>query len=380
MDIADIATPDYVEVNATERLGKVRSLFERENPKGIIVMDDGDYAGVIGEKQLINSHVEDNTKAAALMKPAPKIDRHENVREVARMLVEGDTKIAPVYENGDLYGIVTQDAILEAVLENLDALTVEQIYTDDVITIGERDHLGQAIHSLRENGISRLPVVNGDSRLAGVLTTYDLVEFMVRDEGRQGKQDRRGDIDRMLDLPVYDLMTSPALTATPAESVRDAVARMLENDIAGLVITPADDDGEVLGVLTKTDILRALTYTEQERMDVQVTNIDLLETLTRENIINAITEVADKYQRMNVMHAHVRFHEHKEKLRGTPLIQCQIRLRTSHGQLAGSGEGYGSEHAFHVALDKLERNVLEQKGFEADERYRGQLLRKLNEL
>ncbi|MFC7202451.1 CBS domain-containing protein [Haloferax namakaokahaiae] len=380
MDIADIATPDYVEVKATERLGKVRSLFERENPKGIIVMDDGEYAGVVGEKQLINSHVEDNTKAAALMKPAPKIDRHENVREVARMLVEGDTKIAPVYENGDLYGIVTQDAILEAVLENLDALAVDQIYTDDVITIGERDHLGQAIHSLRENGISRLPVVNGDNRLAGVLTTYDLVEFMVRDEGRQGKQDRRGDIDRMLDLPVYDLMTSPALTATPEESVRDAVARMLENDIAGLIITPADDDGEVLGVLTKTDVLRALTYTEQERMDVQVTNIDLLETLTRENIINAITEVADKYQRMNVMHAHVRFHEHKEKLRGTPLIQCQIRLRTSHGQLAGSGEGYGAEHAFHVALDKLERNVLEQKGFEADERYRGQLLRKLNEL
>ncbi|WP_411964248.1 CBS domain-containing protein [Haloferax sp. YSMS24] len=380
MDIADIATPDFIEVDVNERLGKVRSIFERENPKGIIVTEDGEYAGVIGEKQLINSHVEDNTKAAALTKAVPKIDRHENVREVARMLVEGDTKVAPVYEGEKQYGIITQNDILEAVLDNLDALTVEQIYTDDVVTIGERDHLGQAINRLREHGISRLPVLTPDNRLAGVLTTYDLVEFMVRDEGRQGKQDRRGDTDRMLDLPVYDLMTSPALTATPEESVRDAVARMLENDIAGLVVTPKDDDGEVLGVLTKTDVLRALTYTEEERMDVQVTNVGLLETLSRQDIISAITEVADKYQRMSVLHAHVRFHEHKEKLRGTPLIQCQIRLRTSHGQLAGSGEGYGSEHAFHVALDKLERNVLEVKGFEADERYRGQLLRKLNEL
>ncbi|WP_396611834.1 CBS domain-containing protein [Haloferax sp. S1W] len=380
MDIADIATPDFVEVDANERLGKVRAIFERENPKGIIVGNDGEYAGVIGEKQLINSHVEDDTKASALMKPVPKLDLHENVREVARMLVEGDTKVAPVYEGEKRYGIVTQDGILEAVLENLDTLTVDQIFTSDVVTIGERDHLGQAINLLREHGISRLPVVDPDERLTGVLTTYDLVEFMVRDEGRQGKQDRRGDTDRMLDLPVYDLMTSPALTATPDESVRDAVARMLEHDIAGLVVTPEDDDGEVLGVVTKTDVLRALTYTEEERMDVQVTNIDLLETLERADIISAITQVADKYQRMNVHHAHVRFHEHKEKLRGTPLIQCQIRLRTSHGQLAGSGEGYGAEHAFHVALDKLERNVLEVKGFEADERYRGQLLRKLNEL
>jgi len=63
-----------------------------------------------------------------------------------------------------------------------------------------------------------------------------------------------------------------------------------------------------------------------------------------------------------------------------PLIQCQIRLRTNEGQVGGSGEGYGAEHAFHVALDKLERNVLEIKGVNADEEYRGQLLRKLGEL
>jgi hypothetical protein len=83
---------------------------------------------------------------------------------------------------------------------------------------------------------------------------------------------------------------------------------------------------------------------------------------------------------MQVQHAHVRFHEHKEKLRGTPLLQCQIRLRTNRGQLAGSGEGYGADHAFHVAADTLERNVLELKGLIADEQYRGQLLRKLGEL
>jgi ribosome-associated translation inhibitor RaiA len=216
--------------------------------------------------------------------------------------------------------------------------------------------------------------------LTGILTTHDIVDFAVRDEERQGRGDRRGDVDRMLDLPVYDLMTSPVVTTHPAESVRDAVARMLESDVAGLVVTPEDDDATVTGVVTKTDVLRALTYTEEEQMDVQITNIDLLDTLTREATVSSITEVADKYQQMAVHHAHVRFHEHKEKLRGTPLIQCQIRLRTSHGQVAGSGEGYGSEHAFHVALDKLERNVLELKGLNADERYQGQLLRKLGDL
>ena len=115
-------------------------------------------------------------------------------------------------------------------------------------------------------------------------------------------------------------------------------------------------------------------------MDVQITNIDLLDTISRQSIREEIEGVADKYQQMQVQHAHVRFHEHKEKLRGTPLIQCQIRLRTNRGQAAGSGEGYGAEPAFGVALDTLERNVLELKGVIADEEYRGQLLRKLGEL
>jgi CBS domain-containing protein/ribosome-associated translation inhibitor RaiA len=380
MDISDIAVPEYVEVDAGKRLGKVRAIFERENPKGVIVTQDGEYVGVLGEKQLIRSRVEDDTKASALVKSAPRIARTENVREVARMLVEGNVKLAPVFEGERLYGVVTEDGILEAVLENLDALTVEQIFTEDVITIGEKDHVGQAINRLREHGISRLPVLNDAGRLTGILTTHDIVDFAVRGEERQGRGDRRGDVDRMLDLPVYDLMTNPVLTTTPGESVQKAVERMLESDIAGLVVTPDDDDATVAGVLTKTDVLRALTYTEEEQMDVQITNIDLLDTLERGGVVSAITEVADKYQQMVVHHAHVRFHEHKEKLRGTPLIQCQIRLRTSHGQVAGSGEGYGSEQAFRVALDKLERNVLELKGLNADERYQGQLLRKLGEL
>jgi CBS domain-containing protein len=285
-----------------------------------------------------------------------------------------------VYEGEKLVGVITEDAILEAVLENLDALVVEQIFTEDVVQINEKDRVGRAINLLREHGISRLPVTDNSDRLAGVITTHDIVDFVVRDDRRQGRHDRRGDIDRMLDLPVYDLMTSPVLTTTPDASVRDAVSVMLENDIAGLVVTPEDEDTAVAGVLTKTDVLRALSIRDENHMDVQITNIDLLDTVSRTEIRQAIEEVADKYSDMQVQHAHVRFHKHKEKLRGTPLIQCQIRLRTNKGQVAGSGEGYGAENAFYVAHDTLERNVLELKGLVSDEEYRGQLLRKLGEL
>jgi CBS domain-containing protein len=380
MDISDIATNQYVEVEAEERLGKVRSLFEEGNPKGIIVTEAGQYEGVITERQLIQSHIEDDTKVAAMVTDAPKIDRTEDVRDTARMLVEGGTKVAPVFEAGDLWGVVTEDAILEAVLENLDALTVGDIYTETVVTVDEDDTMGKVINLLREHGISRLPVVDDDGLLTGIVTRYDIVDFVVRDTQKTTRGDRRGEIERLLDLPVYDEMSSPVETASTEDSVRDAVEDMLENDYSGVVVTPEDDDRVVGGILTKTDVLRALSYTEEDHLDVQITNIELLDALSREEVQERIENVANKYGDMSVHHAHVRLAKHKEKLRGTPLIQAQIRLRTNKGQIAGSGEGYGADNAFNLALDKLERNVLELKGIQHDEEYQGQLMRKLNEL
>jgi CBS domain-containing protein/ribosome-associated translation inhibitor RaiA len=317
---------------------------------------------------------------SALADTAPTIDRTADVRDVARMLVEGNTKVGPVFENDELWGIVTADAILEAVLEHLDALVVDQIHTEDVITVTEDTQVGRAINLLREHGISRLPVENEAGYLTGMVTTHDLVDFVVRSMDQPTEGDRSGDSERMLDIPIYDMMNSPVATIEGESSVREAVSRMLENDYNGVVVTPPEDDRTVAGVLTKTDVLRALSYTEDDHMDVQITNIDLLDTISRESIRESITQVADKYQAMQVQHAHVRFHKHKEKLRGTPLIQTQIRLRTDQGQVAGTGEGYGADSAFRVALDKLERNVLERKGIRSDEERQGQILRKLNEI
>ncbi|MFB6104604.1 MAG: CBS domain-containing protein [Halobacteriaceae archaeon] len=380
MDIQDIATPDHVEVAADERLGKVRSLFDEHNPKGIVVTDDGEYTGVITQKQLLQSHIGDQTKASALTQTAPKVERHADIRDVARMLVEGNTKIAPVFEGESLWGVVTEDAILEAVLDSLDALTVGDIYTAEAVTVTEEDTVGRAINLMREHGISRLPVVNENGYLTGIVTTHDIVDVVIRDMDKQTRGERAGDQDRVLDIPVYDVMSSPVDTTGVGDSVQTAVETMFAHGYAGLVVTPEADDRQVGGVITKTDVLRALSYTEEDHLDVQITQIDLLETLTRQEVRTTIEDVADKYGEMRVHHAHVRFHKHKEKLRGTPLIRCQVRLRTNQGQVAGSGEGYGAESAFYVAVDKLERNVLEMKGMQADEEYRGQLLRKLGEI
>lgn len=121
------------------------------------------------------------------------------------------------------------------------------------------------------------------------------------------------------------------------------------------------------GVLTKTDVLRALSYTRAETMDIQITNVSLLRRASKADVAERIEEIASRHQEMDVIHAHVRVHEHEENRRGDSLVQCKSRLRTDRDEVAGTGKGYGADEALRVALDKLERNVLELKGRQSDE-------------
>jgi CBS domain-containing protein len=379
MDIADIATQQYLAVGPETPLSQVRSEFETDtHPGGVLVTEEEKCVGVIQPRDLLRSQYETETKAQSVVRSVPYIDRSTNVREAARLLVENGTKVAPVTQQDDFWGSITAAGILESVLDNLSVLSVSDIHTADVITTTEEDTLGDAINSLRTHNISRLPVVDEDGTLTGIVTTDDLAEFVVRDQDQPHTGDRGGDTDRLLDIPIYDVMSRPAETPLNA-TVDDAVETMLDGDYDGLVVTPAYDD-LVAGVLTKTDVLRALTYTEEDFLDVQITNSDVLRTTTQQEIHDRIEEIVEKHEEMDAYHAHVRFQEHHEEFKDTNLMRCQVRLQGDQESLAGTGEGYGSEDALSIALDKLERNVLELKGKRSDEQYRGELLRKLNEL
>ena len=379
MDVSEIATDEYVRARPDETVGELRSTFEDANAGGILIVENGECIGVITPQELLRSRTDDETAARQVMKAVPVVDRNEGIREVARLLVENETRVAPVSVEGDLWGGVTQDAILEAVLENLDVLTVKEIATRNVVTVTEDDTLSEAINLLREHGISRLPVVENGQRPIGIVTAEDLVGFVTRDAHRQSVGDRGGDSPTLRELPVENVMDRTVHTTTLESTVSEAVSTMLEKEVDGLVVVPEYDE-RVAGVLTKTDVMRALSYTREEAMDVQITNVDLLRSTSREEVAERLEEITGKHRKLDVHHVHIRFQEHEEELRGRSLVRCQVRMWSDQEELAGTGEGYGGDEALSIALDKLERNVLELKGERSDEEYRGQLLRTLDEL
>ena len=92
---------------------------------------------------------------------------------------------------------------------------------------------------MRDNGISQLPVVKPNGRLAGIVAEVDLLNHLVKSGG--------------LDSPVDDLAESDYATVTPATRVH--LLRNIFNDAKIVVVEERD---EIVGVITKIDLIEYL--------------------------------------------------------------------------------------------------------------------------
>lgn len=377
MDISDIVSTEFETVDGETRASQLEGIFRETGVKAVVVTEDGAYRGMVTRRQLNAAHKKPGAKARGLVWHVGKVAHDEDVREVARLMVGSNALVLPVFDDGDLVGVVTADDLLEKVRPFLHVLTVDDVYTRELVAVSPDTTLGEVLHTLREQRITHLPVVEDDAAV-GIISIYDVIDFTVRkmqrsqggspDPGIQtgggrshgGFGERAGDLDRMLDLPARDVMTAPIETTTPGQRLDDAVGTMLDAGISSLVVTARD---EPVGIVTKTDVLRSLTWTQETRLPVQITNVDLLDDISREEVAELIEDATSKYRDLNVLEANVFLHEHDEKLRGTPLIMARIRLFTDKGHFVGTGEGYGASHALHLARNVVERKILEGKDY-----------------
>lgn len=377
MDISDIVTTEYETVDVDTRAAEVVGVFRESGAKAIVVTDDGEYAGVVTQARLGTSNRDPDQKAGTFARSVAQVAPTTDVRTVARLLVGSSAQLLPVFEGDAFVGVVTAADVLSAVRPYLNVLTVEDVCTHDLETVGPQTTLGEVLHAFREHHITHLPVYNDES-LQGIVSVQDLLGFATREVDRSqggspsgalqggdgsphgGFGERGGDLDRLLDLPATDVMSSPAETAAPDDPLDDATGRMLEADISSLVVV---DGGDVTGILTRTDVLAALSIPEETAIPVQITNIDLLDDCTREAVVELVEDTVRKDGNLTVLEANVYLHEHDEKLRGTPLLMARIRLFTDRGHFVGTGEGYGASHALGIARDTLERQILDDKEY-----------------
>lgn len=128
--------------------------------------------GEICNREVVITRVEDSVLLAA------KLMRKHHVGDVL-VVHQSNGSCIPV-------GIITdRDLVVEILAPEIDptTLTVGDIMASELATVKEDIGVFEAIRFMRIKGVRRLPVVDNDGNLVGVVTLDDLLELLVEELG-----------------------------------------------------------------------------------------------------------------------------------------------------------------------------------------------------
>ncbi len=113
------------------------------------------------------------------------VERGTGIVELAQLMRKhhvGDVIVVDI--QGDLVvpvGIVTdRDIVVELIAGEveLDSVTTGDVMNPELITAKEKEGIWDTLQSMRSKGIRRMPVINEDGGLEGILTVDDLIELL----------------------------------------------------------------------------------------------------------------------------------------------------------------------------------------------------------
>jgi len=105
------------------------------------------------------------------------IDAEKSVAYPAKMMREEDVGLAPIVEGDKLIGMLTdRDIAIRVVAEgrNPEQVKVADVASKQVVTIDPQQDLDEALRIMAKHQVRRLPVVEEDGKLVGVVAQADI--------------------------------------------------------------------------------------------------------------------------------------------------------------------------------------------------------------
>jgi CBS domain-containing protein len=146
--------------------------------------------------------------------------------------------------------------------------TVADVMSHNPVVVRRETPLKDAIAILAERRISGLPVVDESGKLIGIISETDLmwqetgitppayIMFLDSVIYLQNPATYDRDLHKALGQTVGQVMSKNPITVSPDKLLRDAARLMHDKSIHRLPVL--DSEGQVIGILTRGDIIRAM--------------------------------------------------------------------------------------------------------------------------
>ena len=266
----------------------VRNVMVKYNIGRVIIVDNHNKAlGIITEKDIArflyqevpNRHLNEIRLDKVMSKNLITVTEEQDVISCAKIMLQNNISSIIVVNNqknddGYLKGIFTKTDLVESYARQyIGKNSVAKYMTKRVFTVAPDETIHAALTLMINNKVSRIVIVTKNNKPVGIITGHDLLpigasfgtgtnrSYWTIQEKSIGKRKREREhifipsgIKEM--FLARDVMTYDPIVITKDSDLAEAALIMMRNRISGIPVI--DLDNGLAGIVTKTDIIRAL--------------------------------------------------------------------------------------------------------------------------
>ena len=258
-----------------DNLAHIRNLMIRHHVGRVVIVEDSKPIGIITKSDFIRAlfsrrrytkPLEEIKAEEVMTRDLIVIEENKSIKNAAKLMIRyGISGLPVVTRDGGLVGIITLTDLTRAYAERYRGrLRVFDAMRKDPSIVSRSHSLFYIADLLSKDPAGKVIVVEGNKPV-GIITKSDvaflntlLLSHNIKYIKRTSIEKGRATAVRIYAIPIAaDIMTPNPLTSKPLEDLALAADTMIKNNISGLPVV--DDEGNLMGIVTKIEITRALS-------------------------------------------------------------------------------------------------------------------------
>ncbi|MCG2909359.1 MAG: CBS domain-containing protein [Stygiolobus sp.] len=356
MSIKDLVEEPKVVVGYSERIREIVSKMRDYNQWVVPVVKDRELVGILSYNDLLRKRVSPESKVINLMSPVISINNNSDVTQVVAKFYTTKARGIPVVDDKKrLVGMITRERLLSYFLDQgeFKNAKVMEVMNSPVITINAEDSVARARWLMSNNNVTKLPILD-EKKLVGIISARDIVDRLYSSGGKK-KASILTEEERLMAMPVKEIMSYPVITVSGKENVESAVKTLLSRKISGMPVVEGD---LITGMFSGIDAISIVAKKFELEMPIEAKLTSELKQGDTKALIDGILErYLSRLERLtDILNFKVTFKE-EAKSADKKVYQVTAKVVTKVGEFVTKESDWDPVTAVRKAVEKLEERV-----------------------
>ena len=327
----------------------------------VIILKNGEYYGILDTRVVYRARqglkVQKLAKAGKIAIRVPKVTPTTTIYDAVYYLYKSRVKTLPYVAAGHPSRVLDRITVMKALISigALNDMKVSDAMTSPVLAIDINANIAQARTAMRNNGVNRLVVLDGDS-YAGIITHHDMLS------AHAVLPDRRPELKmktyNSANASIKSIMITSPLEVDSGAPLADAAKAMVERSVSSLVVVSG---GKPVGIVTIHNILEGVVAGREITVrNVFISGLDANTYEYEDDMREELKAFMDKIGKMvQIKPEYATLHV--KRLRGR-LYEINARISLGHKSMVNANEtGYTIDEALKKTLERLKKGVTKAK-------------------